>query len=132
MYHTPMTRAAAAIVFDAEQRVLLVQRGRAPARGSWTLPGGRIEPGETPAAAALRELHEETGLRGVAAELVLVVRLGDFEIHEHLVRDVCGEARAGDDAAAVCWADLAALDVLAVTAEVRAVLEQARRILRNR
>ena len=42
--------------------VLLVQRGRAPFRGLWSLPGGSIEPGESASEAALRELKEETGI----------------------------------------------------------------------
>lgn len=123
-----MVLAAAAIVFDADGRVLLVQRGRAPARGSWTLPGGRVEPGESVHDAALRELHEETGLVAERAELVTVVVLGDYEIHEHLVRSWTGSAQAGDDAADVRWAAADELDALAVTADVRRVLAIARAI----
>lgn len=123
-----MILAAAAIVFDADGRVLLVQRGQAPALGSWTLPGGRIEAGEPAAAAALRELHEETGLVGSEAELVTVVTLGGYEIHEYLVRGPArGEAHPGDDADAVCWAAPSDLEALGVTAEVKHVLDLARR-----
>ena len=47
-----------------EGRVLLVQRKKPPYRGLWGLPGGKVEPGETPRAAAERELFEEVGLEG--------------------------------------------------------------------
>ena len=50
---------AAAVVFDGEGRVLVQQRAES---GEWSLPGGAIEPGETPAEAVRRELREETGL----------------------------------------------------------------------
>src|SRR4051794_20205753 len=53
---------AGGIVFDDRGRLLLVQRGRPPAIGSWTVPGGRCLPGEEPAAACVREVAEETGL----------------------------------------------------------------------
>jgi ADP-ribose pyrophosphatase YjhB (NUDIX family) len=127
MYHKPMVLAAAAIVFDAQGRVLLICRKHAPAAGSWTLPGGRAEPGESMQDAALRELHEETGLLGEHAALVTVVTLGRYEIHEHLVRTWSGAARAGDDAAAVRWAAPDEFDELGVTLEVRHVLDVARR-----
>lgn len=128
MYHTRVIQAAAAIVFDRQQRVLLVRRGRAPALGAWSLPGGRVEPGETVAEAALRELCEETGLSGEQAELVTVVQLGGYEIHEHLVRRWSGCVVAGDDAAETCWADASDLDALAVTRALRQVLALARKV----
>ena len=54
---------AGGIVFDAGARLLLVRRGQAPSAGSWSVPGGRCLPGESPAAACVREVAEETGLR---------------------------------------------------------------------
>jgi 8-oxo-dGTP diphosphatase len=51
-----------AICVDNADRLLLIQRGRPPAEGLWSLPGGRIEPGETPQQAIVREVREETGL----------------------------------------------------------------------
>ncbi len=83
--------------------VLLIRRGKPPREGQWSIPGGRIEPGETAAAAALRELREETG---VEAELLGLVDVVDYiapEQHYVLVdyaaRWLSGEPVAGDDAA---------------------------------
>lgn len=56
------TVAVGGIAFDSTGRVLLVQRGKPPGQGLWTVPGGRVELGETLAEACRRELAEETGL----------------------------------------------------------------------
>lgn len=53
---------ASAAVFDAEGRVLLIERAKPPFAGIWSLPGGHIEPGEAPSATARREVVEETGI----------------------------------------------------------------------
>jgi 8-oxo-dGTP diphosphatase len=83
--------------------VLLILRGKPPRQGQWSIPGGRIEPGETAAYAALRELREETG---VAAELLGLVEVVDYiapERHyvliDYAARWVSGAPVAGDDAA---------------------------------
>lgn len=55
-------RAAASAAIFRGSKVLIAERGAGPMRGSWSLPGGKIEPGETAAAAARREIKEETGL----------------------------------------------------------------------
>jgi len=101
-------------------RVLLVQRGREPDRGKWGFPGGLIELGETVAAAALRELREETGLAAEAGGVIdvfdAITRDGDGRVRYHFVLNVvvcrcaAGDAVAADDAAAVGWYDLAQLD----------------------
>jgi len=64
---------AGAVVRDGAGRLLLVQRGRAPSAGLWSLPGGRVEPGETAAEAAAREVTEETGLVVEVHELLATV-----------------------------------------------------------
>jgi acetyl-CoA carboxylase carboxyl transferase subunit beta len=53
---------AASVALIDHDKVLLIQRNRAPYHGLWTLPGGRLEPGETPEEAAVREIREELGL----------------------------------------------------------------------
>ena len=51
-----------AIIRDAAGRLLLIKRGHDPEAGRWSLPGGRVEPGESDAQALVREMREETGL----------------------------------------------------------------------
>jgi len=101
-----------------EGRLLLVRRGRGAGFGLWSVPGGRVEWGEPLAAAAVREVAEETGLAVVAgAWLGWVERIDadhHFVIHDvlaHLADGTAPEAaRAGDDASAVRWVELDRLD----------------------
>jgi ADP-ribose pyrophosphatase YjhB (NUDIX family) len=94
---------AGAVVRDAAGRLLLVRRGHEPSLGLWSLPGGRVEAGETTAAAAAREVREETGLDVVVGDLLLTVELGAFLVHDFAARLVGGELRAGDDAMDAGW-----------------------------
>ena len=101
-----------AIAVD-DERLLLVRRGHGPAAGEWSIPGGRVEAGETLAEAVVRELLEETGVEGVCDQLVgWVERIGDE--HHFVILDfaVDGARRpdeppvAGDDAAEAAWVPL--------------------------
>ncbi|MDA8045553.1 MAG: NUDIX domain-containing protein [Actinomycetota bacterium] len=117
-----------------EQAILMVRRGRGPAQGTWAVPGGRVEAGETLAEAVVRELAEETGLDGVCESLVgWAERIGpdyhyvimDFRVT--LLSDA--EPVAGDDAAEARWvplvevADLALADGLAEFLHDHGILE---------
>ena len=89
--------------------LLLVRRANPPAQGLWSIPGGRVEPGESAQDAVLRELLEETGLRGVIEREVGTVERaapsgGTYVIRDFLVR-VDGTPRpvAGDDASEAGW-----------------------------
>jgi len=75
------------IVSDSEGRFLLVQRGQEPAKGCWSVPGGRKEAGETDAEATAREVLEETGLRVVVGELVGTVERASPNGGVYLIRD---------------------------------------------
>jgi 8-oxo-dGTP diphosphatase len=100
-----------AIAVD-NHRLLMVRRGRGAAAGTWSIPGGRVEGGETLAEAVLRELREETGLDAMCGDVVGWVERIDDE-HHFVIFDfevtVLTDARplAGDDAAEAAWIDLA-------------------------
>ncbi len=120
----PPVVAVGAIVVDALD-LLLVRRARAPAAGTWSVPGGRVEPGETLAEAVVRELAEETGLEGACGELVGWTELLDEE-HHAVILDFKvyllerAALRAGDDAAEARWVpvgDVAALHLAPGLAE---------------
>src|SRR6185437_11972208 len=64
----PLLLVVACALVDADRRVLIAQRPEGKAMsGLWEFPGGKIEPGETPEAALIRELHEELGITVKAA-----------------------------------------------------------------
>mgnify|MGYP003488898396 FL=1 len=96
---------AVGVVCLKGDEVLLIRRGTPPRQGEWSLPGGRIEPGEAVTAAALRELREETGVEADLIGLIDVVDGLFAEVGKHYVlidyaaRWRSGEVRAGDDAA---------------------------------
>jgi 8-oxo-dGTP diphosphatase len=97
-----------AIVRDAAGRLLLIQRGHDPEAGRWSLPGGRIEAGESDVQALVRELAEETGLTVEPGPLVgAVERPGPggsvLDIRDYAATVTGGTLRAGDDAADARW-----------------------------
>jgi 8-oxo-dGTP diphosphatase len=100
------------LAYDDSGRLLLVQRANDPGRGFWSLPGGRLEPGEDDAAALVREMAEETGLVVQPGDLVGRVRRGVYEIADYRCRVVGGALRAGDDALDARWCDAATLHEL--------------------
>lgn len=101
----PVPVPCVGVVCLRDGEVLLIRRGREPRLGEWSLPGGRIEPGERAMDAALRELREETGVEAEVLGLVDVVD-GLFPEHgrhyvliDYVARWTGGEPVAGDDAA---------------------------------
>jgi 8-oxo-dGTP diphosphatase len=98
-----------ALTYDAAGRLLLVQRAHEPGRGLWSVPGGRVEPGEDDATALVREMAEETGLVVQPGALVGRVHRGRFEIADYRCNVVGGSLLAGDDAMDARWCDAAAL-----------------------
>jgi len=101
-------RCVGAIVHDRDGRLLLIRRGHPPAEGLWSLPGGRVEPGEDDATAVAREVAEETGLAVKPVRLVGSVLRdtpgGDvFEIYDYACAVTGGRVQAGDDAADAAW-----------------------------
>lgn len=109
---TDRAEVAVGAVVVVDDRILLIRRGRGPAEGRWSVPGGRVEHRELLAEAVVRELAEETGLEGVCGPLVGVVER--FEEDRHFVildyrvtlLDPDVAPVAGDDATEVAWAAL--------------------------
>ena len=84
-------------------KIVMIKRGRPPSKGKWAFPSGFIELGETPKEAALREMEEESGVRGDIIDLIGVYYeqskvWGDLLVIMYLVNVPSGEVRAGDDA----------------------------------
>lgn len=103
------------LAYDRDGRLLLIRRANEPGRGLWSIPGGRIEPGETDAQALVREMAEETGLTVHVRERVGRVRRGRYLIADYRCTVVGGELQAGDDASDARWCsaeDLAALPLV--------------------
>jgi ADP-ribose pyrophosphatase YjhB (NUDIX family) len=119
--------------------VLLIRRGRPPACGAWSIPGGAQRLGETAEAAARRELREETGLGAGALHLAAHVdsihhdAAGRVQYH-YTILDFCGlwtegQALAGGDATALAWARIDELDPFDLWDRARAVIAASRSIL---
>jgi ADP-ribose pyrophosphatase YjhB (NUDIX family) len=114
----PAIRCVGAVVHDAAGRLLMVRRANEPGRGQWSLPGGRVEPGESDASAVARELREETGLEVRVGSLVGSVQRGPFLIFDYTAEAVGGTLLAGDDAAAAAWVTRAEFDALDLVAQL--------------
>jgi 8-oxo-dGTP diphosphatase len=115
LHQGPVLAVLAVLVRDG--KVLLVQRGNQPDRGKWGFPGGKVELGETVAAAAVRELNEETGIDAAPGDVLTVLDFMDRDdngaLRFHYVM-VCvrldwiaGEGIAASDAMDVAWLTLA-------------------------
>ena len=109
-----------AVVKDAHGRLLLIKRGHEPGAGLWSLPGGRIEPGETDAEALVREMLEETGLTVEVGRLIGRVQRpwlrGDvIDIRDYAVTVTGGTLRPGDDAADARWVKTGDLEWMQIT-----------------
>jgi mutator protein MutT len=128
----PLVSVGAAIVQDG--RVLLVKRANPPLQGAWSLPGGRVELGETLSEAVSREVREETGLEVAVGPVIEVLeRIERHQDHiafhyviiDYACRVVGGELACGSDASDTRWARLDELGSLGVTAAATAVLTRA-------
>ncbi|MEV4025967.1 NUDIX domain-containing protein [Actinosynnema sp. NPDC050801] len=120
-------RCVGGIVHDSNGRLLLVRRRNPPGEGLWSLPGGRVESGESDETAIMRELLEETGLSVTVGPLIGIVTRpaprGVFEIHDYVCQVRSGVLRPGDDASDACWADAAILATLPLTEMLHHTLE---------
>lgn len=115
-----------AIIANDAGEFLLVQRGHAPSRGKWSLPGGRVEAGESLHEALRREVREETGLLVTPRDLALVLEHRGTGVH-YVILDYYatadgGELTASSDAADVRWVSLDQADALPLTPGLLAIL----------
>ena len=109
-----------AVVTDEQGRLLLIKRGHEPGAGLWSIPGGRIEPGETDTEALVREMFEETGLVVEVGPLIgRVQRPGlagaVIDIADYAATVTGGTLRPGDDAADARWVNIADLARMEIT-----------------
>jgi ADP-ribose pyrophosphatase YjhB (NUDIX family) len=126
-----------AILRDAAGRFLLARRGRPPAEGRWSVPGGAVEAGESLREACVREAREETGLEIEVGALVEVVERiardaqGRAQFHYVIVDYACtargGDLRAGDDCAELRWVTLEEAARLELTEGLLEVLARVKR-----
>lgn len=127
---------AVGVVILAQDHVLLIQRGKPPRAGQWSIPGGAQRAGET---------LEETALREVREEVSLAINLGGFiEALDYIDKDEDGAVRhhytlidywataslkdqptAGEDAAAAHWVPLKDLDKLPMWSETKRIIKKA-------
>jgi len=109
------------VIRDPAGRLLLIRRGHEPSAGLWSLPGGRIEPGETDQQAVVREVLEETGLRVDCGRLLGRAELPGpdgavFDVGDYLAVVVTdADLAAGDDADDARWVSAAEMEALPLT-----------------
>ncbi|MHB1988319.1 MAG: NUDIX hydrolase [Acidimicrobiales bacterium] len=112
--------AVGAIILRTPDQILLIKRGREPSAGRWSLPGGRVEFGETLEEAVQREVFEETGIVTEVGQLLGWVERR-YQSHHFVIMDFLAEVarsdtevvpRAGDDAVVARWVMIAELETL--------------------
>jgi 8-oxo-dGTP diphosphatase len=129
----PMIGVGALIIKG--ESILLVERGKQPLKGFWSIPGGLLEIGEHLADAVVREVQEETGLNVKPLHVVEIFERilrdtkGEPEYHYVLVDYLCkvtgGDLKAADDAAKVEWVKRKHLGDRKVTEGTLGVIERA-------
>ncbi|MCL6706877.1 NUDIX domain-containing protein [Pseudomonas sp. R2.Fl] len=131
----PTPQPAASAIVERDGQLLLVKRRNPPAADLYAFPGGRSEPGETLEETALRELFEETGVRGRRPRLFAFYDLRSendapgMSTHFHLsvfrveIAEE-GDVTAADDAAEAAWFPIGTIADLPVPASVRECVER--------
>lgn len=132
----PVLAVSTAIFRDG--KVLLARRGAKPSIGLWTLPGGRVEPGETLSDAAAREVMEEVGVAcsiiGIASAIDVIQHAPDGALKAHYVVVthaaywVSGEPMTGPEAAEVGWFAPDSLPVSETTPGLQPIIDAARKL----
>jgi mutator protein MutT len=120
---------AASVALVHKQDVLLIQRARAPMKDSWTLPGGRMEAGETPEQCALREIKEELGLSAFGLRPVRQLQVQRFRLQVFATEAFEGEIVPNpEEIRAWRWARIEQIHGLQTTFALGEVLESVLRM----
>lgn len=138
----PHPVVAVGIVCFRDMDVLLIRRGKPPRTGEWSIPGGRVEFGETLLATAARELREETGIEaqgfahvetldGLFTSRTSGVLHSHYVLVDYVARWLSGEPRAGDDATEARFVPLAEIGRMDLWAETRRVIDKAHAMLQR-
>ena len=132
-YPTRPVLGVGALIFNRD-KILLVERGKEPLRGYWSLPGGVLEVGETLAQGVVREVREETGLEVKPLKVLEIFERimrdaqGELEYHYVLVDYICrvtgGSLRAADDASRAAWIPRRLLSTYQITIGTLPVIEK--------
>lgn len=130
---------ATSVALFEDERVLLILRGREPLKGLWSLPGGRLEAEETHEQAAIREMHEETGLS--VSNLMFVQQFSPFHMENGIRVEsrfrlevfaslhFSGNLQAGDDAGDARWVAMSELTSLPLTPQAEEIIVRARKAI---
>jgi 8-oxo-dGTP diphosphatase len=122
--------AIGGFVFDNEGRVLLVERGNPPGVGLWTVPGGKLEPGETLVQGVAREVREETGVVVEVGTLACVVEhMSDgyhYVILDYVARPIGGTLAHASDVTSAKFVDEGELATLPLTNGLAELIARAR------
>ena len=128
----PVIAVGAVVVH--KNRILLIRRGKEPARGEWAIPGGRVELGETMQEAATRETMEETGISIRPGKLVYYFETiqpdadGSIRFHyaifDFMAEYLAGEPNANDDAQDARWVSASDAQVYNLNIKTRDLLNQ--------
>ena len=123
---------AASVAIVREGKVLLIKRAYAPYQHLWTLPGGRLEPGESIEQCAIREVLEELNLTIRNPRPVMeqsLGREGTYRLAIFVTKDFSGMLRASDEIEDHKWIDPSALIALRTTSRLDDVLAKALTVL---
>ena len=124
-----------AVIWNDDGDVLLIQRGKPPRLGQWSIPGGHVEWGESLRDALIREVREETGMAieplGLAGFRETIVRDPENRVERHFVilpfaaRWVAGEPCLNEELSEACWIELAEVAALPTTPGLTAIVATA-------
>lgn len=127
----PSPNAASVAIFSGHE-VLVIKRAFAPYQNQWTLPGGRLEAGETAADCAQREVLEEMALHVDALIPVTQQTTHDFTIAVFTTRMRSGVPTPSDEVSDWCWAASERLHQLKTTPGLHAIIAQAEKLVTGR